>query len=80
MARYDIYVFCDECSDSHRMGIVVNLNNGPADRDSIGNLYKGKEMPTNIGSLINHHAQCPNTGRWFKQEDNDQIFLAARPD
>jgi len=80
MAKYDIYVFCSECGEPHPMGIRIDLSDGPAERDSIGNLYAGKELPPNIANLINNRTRCPNTGNMFTQEDNNQIFLVAVSD
>ena len=80
MAQYDVYVFCDHCSDSHPMGVSISLNDGPAEKESIGNLYKGKEVPSTIATFIYNYVRCPNTDKWFLQTDNNQIFLVALPD
>jgi len=75
MADYDVYVFCDECSEVHPMGIRIGLDDGPPAKESIGNLYAGKELPENIANLKNNYITCPNTGRKFTQRNNEQIFL-----
>ena len=77
MAQYDVWVFCNECGEVHRMGIRVGLDDGPAEKDSIGNLYAGRELPTTIVDLINNYTTCPNTGKRFRQKDNNQVFLVA---
>lgn len=75
MARYDVYVFCNECGDVHPMGITIELKDGPADRKSIGDAYAGKEIPPNIVNLINNRIVCPRTRKWFTQKDNNQVFI-----
>jgi hypothetical protein len=35
MAKYDVYVFCNECSDVHSMSIRIDLKEGPANKESI---------------------------------------------
>ena len=75
MSKYAIYVFCNECGDVHPMGIKIALENGPDEKQSIGDTYSGKELPQNIASLINNRIQCPKTGKLFVQKDNDQVFL-----
>jgi hypothetical protein len=75
MDIYEVYVFCDECNDSHDMNICISWDDGPVEKESIGNLYAGKELPPGICRLINHYAWCPNTRRMFTQTDNNQIFL-----
>ncbi len=75
MARYQVHVFCNECSETHPMGITIELENGPVKQTAIGDLYHGKELPESIGKLINNIVTCPKTGNKFIQEDNNQIFL-----
>ena len=75
MARYEVFVFCDDCSAVHSMGISVELNDGPVDRASIGDTYNGKEVPPELLTLHNNSVTCPQTGRLFYQEDNYQVFL-----
>ena len=77
MARYEVYVFCNSCSDVHPMDIRLSLNDGPAEKDSIHNTYAGKALPPSVVTLRNNTTFCPNTGMPFVQEDNNQIFLVA---
>lgn len=77
MAQYDVYVFCNDCSDSHPMGIRLPLDDGPVGKDSIGNLYAGKELPQNIVNLVNNYVYCPKTKKQYVQKDNNQVFLVA---
>jgi len=75
MAKYAVYVFCNECSDVHPMRISIHLNDGPPDKKSIGDTYKGRDLPPHIATLRNNILSCPKTGKTFTQKDNDQIFL-----
>lgn len=75
MAKYAVYVFCDACSDVHPMHINVTLNDGPAERESIGNTWAGKAMPPEVARLHHNTVTCLATGQRFVQEDNNQIFL-----
>ena len=75
MSKYSVYVFCDECGETHHMGISIDLRNGPAEKASIEDAYKGKELPQNVANLINNKTRCPNTGNWILQRDNNQVFL-----
>ena len=47
MATYKIYAFCD-CGDVHEMGIRVSLDDGPAEKKSIGDTYDGKAVTAGI--------------------------------
>jgi len=77
MAKYDVYVFCNECGDVHKMGIRIGLDDGPAKKESIGNVYAGKELPPNIAQLSKNEMTCPKTGKIFTQKDNNQIFIVS---
>jgi hypothetical protein len=75
MAKYDVYVFCNECSDVHPLGIRIDLEDGPTKKESIGDLFAGKELPADIVTLINNKTVCPNTNKLFTQTDNKQVFI-----
>ena len=75
MAQYDVYVFCNSCGDVHRMGIRVALDDGPVNKESIGDVYAGRELPENIARLMNNQTTCPKIGKPFVQKDNKQVFL-----
>jgi hypothetical protein len=57
------------------MGISVTMENGPAGKQSIGDLYEGKILPKNLANLSQNSVTCPKTGRQSTQRDNHQIFL-----
>jgi len=75
MAKYSVYVFCDDCGDVHPMGISIELKDGPADKASIGDTYAGKELPRQIAQLMNNITYCPKSGEPILQRNNDQVFL-----
>ena len=75
MAKYSVYVFCDDCGDVHPMGISIELNDGPVDKASIGDTYAGKELPPQITQLKNNITCCPKSGEPILQRDNNQVFL-----
>jgi hypothetical protein len=77
MAKHSVHVFCNECGGVHPMGITVDLDDGPAEQGSIGDVYSGKDLPEAIVALISNYTMCPSTGRLFRQKDNNQVFLVA---
>lgn len=72
---YGVLVSCNKCGGVHEMGISVCLEDGPADKQSIGALYNGKTLPKNLADLTNNSVTCPKTGRRSTQKSNQQIFL-----
>src|SRR5262245_19101721 len=74
-SQYSIVVSCNKCDGMHELGISVTMDNGPTDKQSIGNLYDGKSLPKNLADLIQNSVTCPKTGRQSTQRNNHQIFL-----
>jgi hypothetical protein len=75
MAIYSIHFFCNECSEVHPVGISLSLDDGPAERASIGDTYAGKALPPQIALLSNNTLTCPKTQRLTLQNNNNQVFL-----
>lgn len=75
MAKYSVHFFCDECSETHPMRIAIHLDDGPAEKDSIGNVYAGRELPPEVANLVGNKMTCPNTGKPTSQANNNQVFL-----
>ncbi|TMB62262.1 MAG: hypothetical protein E6J54_30645 [Deltaproteobacteria bacterium] len=75
MPKYDIYVSCPECHGEHPMGIGIHLDDGPDEKRSIGDSYQGKSLPPQVSAIQGHKCLCLKTGKEFRQEDNEQVFL-----
>jgi hypothetical protein len=78
MARYMIHAFCDECAETHSMGISVVLNEGPPEKVSVGTHF-AKGVPPNLGIMLRNAVKCPKSGRIFQQTDNNKIYIAPTP-
>lgn len=74
-AQYSIVVSCNRCGGVHETGISVTMENGPASKKSIGELYDGKSLPKFLANLTQNSVTCPKTGRQSTQRNNHQIFL-----
>jgi hypothetical protein len=57
------------------MGISVIMEDGPANKQSIGDLYEAKTLPKNLADLTSRSITCPKTGKQSVQKNNQQIFL-----
>lgn len=73
--QYDIYVRCKECAAVHPMRIRVHLDDGPVEKQSITETYRGKTRPPQLQAIDGHKTLCLKTGRMFVQENLDHIFL-----
>ena len=75
MATYSVHIFCDACGNVHPMGVAVELQDGPAERSSLGDAYAGSDLPPQVMMMIGNWTRCPETGRMIQQKDNDRVFL-----
>ena len=75
MAKYSVHAFCDECGGVHPTGIALSLDDGPADKSSIGDAYAGQDLPTSLATVTENRFPCPETKQLTSQKDNQQVFL-----
>lgn len=75
MTRYMVCVFCDDCSDVHSLPLKIRLDDGPVERQSVGDAFQGKRVPAKLAKLARFVVRCPRTGKSFVQKDNDRVFL-----
>jgi hypothetical protein len=80
MAKYSVEFFCDECGEVHPLGISIRLDDGPVEKESIGDSYAGIELPSSVATLRGNMATCPNTGKLTSQKDNNQVYLVPISD
>jgi hypothetical protein len=73
--RYSIFALCNKCGGTHDMAVSVLLKDGPLERQSIGHVYKDRNLPESLAKLSSKNVTCPATGRGSIQKDNHQIFL-----
>ncbi len=62
------------------MAGVYNLDDGPAVKASIGDAYRGRDMPLAIEKLHRHKFTCPTTGLETRQTYDNEIFLVPIAD
>jgi hypothetical protein len=75
MADYDIEFRCEECNQTHPLGIKITIKDGPAVKRSVGAFYALKELPPNVADFVDSRVLCPKTGKMYAQKDLNQIFL-----
>ena len=80
IAQYSIFASCNKCAGVHETGISITIEDGPVDKQSIGDFYNGKSLPKTLAGLSNEGFSCPLTGRQFMQKDTKLIFLVPIKD
>jgi hypothetical protein len=73
--QYSIFALCNKCGGTHDMAVNVFLKDGPVEKQSIGQVYKDRNLPESLIKLSSKSVTCPATGRGSTQKDNHQIFL-----
>ena len=79
VARYYVLAVCDACGGLDLMK-MVQLDDGPTERQSIGEAYSGKTLPPDLLDLPRLLVTCPKTGTPFVQSDYDKMYLEPFPD
>ena len=74
-AQYGIVVACNKCAGLHEMEISVTIEDGPVEKQSVGDLYREKSLPKSLADLTNISVTCPKTGRQSIQKNLEQIYL-----
>lgn len=75
MAMYYVCAVCNACGDLHKTGITVNLAEGPVNKQSVADAFRGKDPPANVAALKDMRVHCPKLGRHYAQRDDKKIFL-----
>jgi hypothetical protein len=73
--QYSIFALCNKCGGTHDMEVSVILKDGPIEKQSIGYVYKDRNLPESLAELSRISITCPATGRRSTQKDTQQIFL-----
>jgi len=67
MPRYMMHVFCSECLLPHPGGIVIETAEEIDPKQSVADIYDGRDLPQQIAMLINNSFRCrpraSSTGR-----------------
>jgi hypothetical protein len=75
MADYDIHFYCEECKQTHPLGVKIPIKDGPRIKRSVGAFYAVKQPPPEIADLVDSRVLCPKTGKMYTQKDLHQIYL-----
>jgi hypothetical protein len=75
MPTYEIYVQCVDCGGEHPLLMKVFIADGPDRTQSIAEWFHGRAVPPQVSALQRHSALCLKTGKKFKLEKDDKVFL-----
>ena len=75
MPAYEIFARCNECNGEHPILMKIHLDQGPELKQSVAEFFRGRSMPPQVAGIQGHKALCLRTGKTFRLEKDDQIFL-----
>jgi hypothetical protein len=75
MSHYEIDVTCTECAGEHPMGIRIDLEDGPSNKQSVSDAYYDRTRPPQLQAIEGHNALCLKKGKIFIQRNLDAVFL-----
>ena len=75
MATHGISVHCKDCGQEHLVLLRIDIENGPDQKRTVAEVFRGRSLPPQIKAIRSHAAFCYKTGRKFQLEKEDDIFL-----
>ena len=75
MPTYEVYIHCVFCRGEHPLLMKVHLDAGPDRKQTVGEYFSDGSVPPQILAIRGHDALCLKTGKKFKLENDDQLFL-----
>jgi hypothetical protein len=76
MPLYEIHFLCPDCEREHPAHLKVYLATGPTRQESLAEFMSRNAMPPQLASVRGRGAFCLKTGRRFKLDQDERIFLA----
>ena len=75
MPAYDISVRCKNCGRDHPSLLRLHIEEGPDQKQSIAESFRGRSLPPQVKAIRWHKALCPITGGKLSLENDSEIFL-----
>ena len=75
MPVYDVVIHCGHCDGEHPLLMRIYLLDIVERKQSIAELFRGRAAPPQVSALKGHTALCLKTGKKFKLEEHERIFL-----
>ena len=75
MAMYRLYAHCVFCDEGHPFPFAVSLRINSGTKGSVGEIYKGRQLPRDIENIMNNIIQCPKSGSLFMQKNLSEVYL-----
>jgi len=80
MPVYDVYVTCDQCSQSHSVHVKLNLEDDSLDGTRLAAHFEGRPLPAEIVFMQTNKYRCPHTKQLFPASNiDDAILFLNRP-
>ena len=77
MPVYDIVVHCGHCDGEHPLLMRIYLIDIVERKQSVADLFRGRVAPPQVSALKSHTALCLKTGKKFKLDEDERVFLVA---
>lgn len=75
MPVYDLVIHCGHCGGEHPLQMRIYIVDVVERTQSIAELFRGRTEPPQVSAIKRHTALCLKTGKRFKLEDDERIFL-----
>jgi hypothetical protein len=79
MPAYIVTAYCAKCDANHPTGIELEWPEQILPTESVAKVFEGTALPPEITMMSRNYFLCPQTGKMYKQTDNNKLFLMKKP-
>jgi hypothetical protein len=77
MPLFVIQVRCALCDTEHPTGMVLKLDEGPVEKQSVATFCGDQRVPPDL-SVLKSKFVCPLTGQSFSPASNDDVYVVPQ--
>ena len=75
MPLYDVVIHCEHCDGEHPLLMRIYLIDVVERKQSVAELFRERVAPPQVSALKGHTALCLKTGKKFKLDQDERVFL-----
>jgi hypothetical protein len=75
MSSYQVFFVCPACKKKHRAPVHVELARGPAEEESVEEVFGDRPRPPEVDNLTNTRFLCPRTDEFVQPGEKDLTLV-----
>lgn len=75
MSSYQVFFVCPACKKKHRAPVHLELARGPAEEESVEEVFGDRARPPEVDNLTNTRFLCPRTSKFVEPAEKDLTLV-----